>query len=233
MTAIPAPIGAHFVYEPVSAAAMPLTVRLGAYPREPHAVLDALRAAGRRLTAGLVRLLYRVEVVGAPPDLARVALVSNHRSHLDTLAILAALPERQRRRVAAFAARDYFFDRPSRALAASLLGQGIAFDRNDVSELRRWAKLLPRLDGGWFVAYPSGSRRSRELHGGLVSILARGGWPIVPVHVSGTAEAWPPGSRLPRPFRGLRVTFGEPITASTHEALLPTLARFVEGSDDA
>ena len=162
------------------------------------------------------------------PDVPRLALMPNHQSHLDTLAILAVLPERHRRRITVLAARDYFFQRSSTALAPALLGQAVAFDRHRYTELRRWTEILRGVEKGWFLAYPSGSRRTSDLHGGLVLVLARSGWPIVPVALGGMREAWPVDRRFPRPFRRLRVVFGEPVEAPPTKELLGILARFWE-----
>jgi 1-acyl-sn-glycerol-3-phosphate acyltransferase len=220
----PSTVGAAFEYEPASDLDLPLAVRLGRYPREPELLTDLARALGRRLTAGLTRLLCRLRVVGAPPDLPRLALVANHGSHLDTLAILAALPERQRRRVAVFAAQDYFFRTAPAAIAAAILGQGIAYDRSDIGELRRWTRVLRDQPSGWFIAYPSGSRRSEELHGGLLGVLAKSGWAIVPVSLRGTREAWPVGRAMPRLFRPIEVCFGAPIEVDDEHELVAAVA---------
>jgi 1-acyl-sn-glycerol-3-phosphate acyltransferase len=216
----------RFEYRPMPDIDVPFAQRLGQYPRQPDLAVDVLRAIGRRASSALVRLQFPIDVVGHPPDLPRVALIANHQSHLDTLAILAVLPERHRRDLAVLAARDYFFERWPRAMAAALLGQGVAFDRGTYTELRRWIEILRDEPSGWFLAYPSGSRRHAELHSGLLLILARSGLPIVPVSVSGTARAWPVGARVWRPFRPLRVTFGDPITAPATLSLVDDLSAF-------
>jgi 1-acyl-sn-glycerol-3-phosphate acyltransferase len=210
---------------------LPFAERLGQYPREPDLAIDVLRAVGRRTSSALVRLQFPIRVQGAPPDLPRVALIANHQSHLDTLAILAVLPERHRRDLAVLAAHDYFFERWPRAMVAALLGQGVAFDRGRYTELRRWIDILRAHPEGWFLAYPSGSRRRTELHSGLLLILAQSGWPIVPVAISGTARAWPVGSRVWRPFRPLSVTFGPPMERVPTRALTRQLQDFWKAND--
>jgi 1-acyl-sn-glycerol-3-phosphate acyltransferase len=215
----------QFRYRPMDPE-LPFAERLGQYPREPDLAIDVLRALGRRTSSALVRLQFPIRVEGAPPDLPRVALIANHQSHLDTLAILAVLPERHRRDLAVLAARDYFFERWPRAMVAALLGQGVAFDRGRYSELRRWIEILRGYPEGWFLAYPSGSRRRTELHSGLLLVLAQSGWPIVPVAISGSARAWPVGSRVWRPFRPLSVTFGAPIEGVATRSLVRELQAF-------
>jgi 1-acyl-sn-glycerol-3-phosphate acyltransferase len=218
--------GAEFRYQPFPDLDLPLPARLGEYPRQPDLFLDVARYLGRRAAATLCRAQFRIEVVGRLPDLPRLALMPNHQSHLDTFALMAVLPDRLRRRVTVLAARDYFFERGPSALAASLLGQAVAFDRERGSaELRRWIGLLRETHDGWFLVYPSGSRRRSEPHAGMAYTLARSGWPVVPVALAGTGEAWPPGRRLWRPFRRLRVTFGSPLVDPTPRELIQALER--------
>lgn len=221
--------GAHFEYEPYPDLEQPLAARLGQYPRQPDLLYDTARAIGRRLAAAFFRLQFRLEVVGEVPDVPRLALMPNHQSHLDTMAILAVLPERFRRRITVLAARDYFFEHAAGALAANLLGQAVAFDRStELAELRRWARLLPTVEAGWFLLYPSGSRRRLVPHAGLAGVLARSGWTVLPVALAGTAEAWPVGRAVWRPFRRVRVTFGEPIADATERDLPAELLAFWE-----
>jgi 1-acyl-sn-glycerol-3-phosphate acyltransferase len=208
---------------------LPLAARLGQYPRQPDLLFDVSRVVARTVAAGLFRLQYRLEVVGGPPNLPKVAIMANHQSHLDTFAILTALPEQYRRRVTVLAARDYFFEHACSALAANLFGQAVGFDRgSDVAELHRWANLLRRIDAGWFLLFPSGSRKRVEPHAGLAGVLARSGWTVVPAALAGTAEAWPVGRRAPRPFRTVRVTFGEPIAEPDSRELPAQLLAFWE-----
>ena len=120
--------GIEFRYEP--GPGEPLAARLGHYPPEKDVVLDTLRAVARPAISGLVRLTVHVDVVGVVPDVPRLALLPNHQSHLDTLAIFAAMPDRFRRRITLLAARDYFFERWPTALAVSLVGR-CALARSD------------------------------------------------------------------------------------------------------
>jgi 1-acyl-sn-glycerol-3-phosphate acyltransferase len=215
----------EFRYEP--GPGEPLAARLGHYPPERDRLLDAIRAVARPAVSGLVRVAFRVDVVGALPDVPRLALLPNHQSHLDSLAIFAAMPDRLRRRVTLLAARDYFFERWPTALAVSLVGRCASFDRtSQLSELRRWTRLLEAAEDGWFLVYPSGSRRETKPHPGLALILARSGFPVVPVALAGTAAAWPVGYALPRLGTHVRVTFGDVLTADSANGLVDELASF-------
>ena len=197
-----------FEYRPMPDLELPLRERLGQYPRVPDLTFDVLRAVARWSATLLFRAFYRLEVTGTVPEGERIALVASHASHLDTLAVLASLPERHRKRIACLAARDYFFDRLPRALAASLFAMAVAFDRARYTELRRWSRLLASQKGGWLLVFPSGSRRRAEAHDAILFVLAHSGWTIVPVAIDGTRAAWPVGDR-PHPFRTIRVRYGE------------------------
>ena len=49
---------------------------------------------------------------------------------------------------------------------------------------------------------------------------------MLPTALAGTAEAWPIGHALWRPFRTVRVTFGEPITDAAEHDLPGELLAF-------
>ena len=202
---------AHFDYPTAPDHGQALVDRLGQYPRVPDLELDALRFVGRNALVGLVRAQYRITVHGAIPALPRAAFLANHQSHLDALAFVAAVPRHVRRSLAVLAAQDYFFTRLDRAAAAALIGQAVAFDRQHPMELRAWARRLAETPTGHLLVFPTGSRKSDTPHAGFLAALQASGWPLVPVAIGGTAEAWPPGRRLWRPFRTLRVSFGEPL----------------------
>jgi 1-acyl-sn-glycerol-3-phosphate acyltransferase len=188
--------------------------RLSEYPRGPDMLGEALRAIGRASCVGLMRLQYRIVVEGTIPDLPRLALAANHQSHLDALTVLAALPHRRRRELAVLAARDYFFSRAARGAAAGVFAAAVPFDRTRATELRSWARRLDAQPRGTILFFPSGSRRRSEAQRGMLVVMARSGWPIVPVALRGTREAWPVGARLWRPFRRLTMTVGPPLEAA-------------------
>jgi 1-acyl-sn-glycerol-3-phosphate acyltransferase len=206
--------------------AAPLLERLGQYPRVPDPELDALRGAARAVLVGLVCAQYRIQVAGSPPTWPRAAFLANHTSHLDALAFIAAAPGHIRRDLAVLAARDYFFTRTHRALAAALVAQAVAFDRQHPFALRTWARRLSDTPRGHLLVFPSGSRTQTEPHAGFLASLQASGWPLVPVAIAGTAQAWPPGHRLWRPFRALRITFGDPLERMHARAMPDLLMRF-------
>ncbi len=212
-----------FHYTPLPDAGEPLVKRLGMYPRVPDFTWDFLRWLGRWLVVLLFRLQYRLEVQGIVPEGEKIALVANHQSHLDTPTVLAALPGSRRRKLCVLAAEDYFFQRVDRALAASLLCQAVAFNRNVHMTLRDWLTRLRDAQAGWMLLYPSGSRKATELQAGLLKLLLRTGWTVVPVRLEGTGEAWGIDQKFWQPFQTLRVTFLEPYGSSDVEGLMQRL----------
>lgn len=222
-----APSGIRFRLAPLPDKDRSFLDRLGEFPRQVDLLTDGLRWVGCWLVMGLVRLQYRIDVTGAPADLPRVALAANHQSHLDALAVLATLPGRRRREAGVLAASDYFFrGRVVIRAAASLFAAAVAFDRTRASELRSWARRLAATPRGTILFFPSGSRRRSEAQRGMLVVMARSGWPIVPVRIEGTAEAWPVGRTWWRPFRRLRITYGSPIADEAAGDLVEILDAF-------
>ena len=155
---------------------------------------------------------------GSEPLLALggpVVFVANHASHLDTPAILAALPRRVRCRTGVAAAADYFYRDPVLGMAVTLGIGAFPFPRHGSLGLERAAA---RLAAGWNVLlFPEGTRSADgQLHtfrDGIGHLLLATDAPVVPVAVSGSYALWPRGQRLPR--RGpLEVRFGTPWRAA-------------------
>lgn len=215
-----------FSYAPMPDVGLPIRDRLGQYPRVPDITFDALRTVARWTAVGLTKLQFRIEVRGDEPSGDCVALVANHQSHLDSLVVLASLSERRRREIACLAAKDYFFEKTSLALASSLFAMAVAFDRTRYTELRRWTRILREQRRGTLLVYPSGSRRRSEAHDAILFVLASSGWTIVPVAIAGSAQAWPIGRALWRPFRRIRITFGPQLSATPTRDLGGVLASF-------
>jgi 1-acyl-sn-glycerol-3-phosphate acyltransferase len=154
-----------------------------------------------------------------------VVLVANHTSHLDTPAILRALPRRWRMRTAVLAAADYFYRNRLTAAFVSLLFNTVPVERRPGRAAGEPTAHLDRLIGQrWnLLIYPEGTR-SRDgtlgsLHRGAAYIAAKHGLRIVPIRVSGTRAAMPPDRgwlRRPRGRRWARrhrveINFGAPI----------------------
>ncbi|HTU88288.1 MAG TPA: lysophospholipid acyltransferase family protein [Solirubrobacteraceae bacterium] len=166
----------------------------------------------------------RLESVKGP-----VILVANHASHLDTPVILSALPRRLRKRTVVAAAADYFYRNRLVASVVSLIFNTVPIERRRGGGMSKNGGHLDRLlDQGWsLLLFPEGTRSRDGMPGplrrGAAVLAAAHNLTIVPIRVTGTAEAMPPGRFWPRRRRAIpvsrrhriEVTFGEPISASS------------------
>ena len=135
---------------------------------------------------------------------APVVFVANHSSHMDTPAILRALPGRWRRRTAVAAATDYFYRKRRVAHAVALLFNNVPMRRNGGGLGPDSTSHLDRLiDERWSLLVFAEGTRSRDgrvgpLKTGAAVLAAEHDLAIVPIHVSGTHSVMPPGRRWMR-----------------------------------
>jgi 1-acyl-sn-glycerol-3-phosphate acyltransferase len=154
-----------------------------------------------------------------------VVFVANHSSHLDTPTILRAIPRKWRNRTAVAAAADYFYEKRWKANGVALLFNTVPLGRNGGGLGRGATDHVDRLiDQRWnLLMFPEGTRsrdgRIGKVHSGAAVIAAQHDVDIVPVYVSGTHLAMPPGQNWPKRRRGrllsrrhkVEVRFGAPI----------------------
>ena len=175
-----------------------------------------------------------------------VILVANHASHMDTPVILSALPRRLRKRTAVAAAADYFYRNRIIASVVSLIFNTVPIERKGGGGMaKNGSHLDTLLDDGWnLLLYPEGTRsrtgdRGRVRRGAAV-LAAAHNLSIVPIRVSGTADAMPPGRMWPRRLQGkimsrrhrIEVSFGEPIPPNGDTAaLIEKVQSFFENGD--
>jgi 1-acyl-sn-glycerol-3-phosphate acyltransferase len=175
-----------------------------------------------------------------------VILVANHASHLDTPVILSALPRNLRKRTAVAAAADYFYRNRVVASIVSLIFNTVPIERKGGGGLgKNGGHLDNLLDQGWnLLLYPEGTRSragapSRVRRGAAVLASAHN-LVIVPIRVTGTAAAMPPGRMWPKRLHGkllssrhrIDVAFGEPIQPSADTAdLIERVQTFFENGD--
>ncbi|MGH2500419.1 MAG: lysophospholipid acyltransferase family protein, partial [Candidatus Limnocylindria bacterium] len=166
-----------------------------------------------------------------------VVFVANHSSHLDTPTILRAMPRKWRNRTAVAAAADYFYDSRWKARGVALLFNTVPLGRKGGGMDNGATDHVDRLiDEGWnLVMFPEGTRsRDGEIgrvRSGAAVIAANHDIDIVPIYLSGTHEAMPPGQSWPRRIPGrflsrrhqIEVRFGRPIrprdVEHRHEAM--------------
>ena len=165
----------------------------------------------RATIAQLILLPYRVRVTGEEnlPDTGAI-LSGNHVSYLDPIVLWTRAPRRVH-----FMGKSELFEG---GFFAWFLPRVLAFPiRRGAADRKAIQEATRLLEAGEFVGiFPEGTRHREsdtelgDAQSGAAFIAMRSGCPIVPVGISGTGEAMPPGKKLPR-FPRVAVRYGEPI----------------------
>jgi 1-acyl-sn-glycerol-3-phosphate acyltransferase len=178
---------------------------------------------------------------------APVILVANHVSHIDTPVILAALPRRLRKRTVVAAAADYFYRNRFIAIAVSMIFNTVPMDRKGGGLAKQASGHVDRLiDRGWnLLVFPEGTRSRGggmgRMRKGAAVLAARHHVQIIPIRVSGTRDAMPPGRFWPSRLRNrngtkrhsVDICFGDPITPTEDvHALIDTVQHFFDGVEE-
>lgn len=176
-----------------------------------------------QLTAAIVRVVCGLRPIPdrlCPPQAIYFA---NHSSHLDFVAIWAALPEERRARTRPVAGRDYWEKTPLRRRIAVGLFRSILIERKHVTVASN--PLQPMLDalaaGDSLIVFPEGTRspdgRLQPFKPGLYHLArARPEIPLVPVHLENLSRILPKGDLLPVPLLA-GCSVGEPLGLSPSE----------------
>jgi 1-acyl-sn-glycerol-3-phosphate acyltransferase len=158
-----------------------------------------------------------------------VIVAANHVSHLDTAAVIQALPLRFRHRLAVGAAADYFFTGKIRGNFAALALGAFPVERKRASAAS--ARLAVRLvQEGWnLILFPEGGRSPdgwlQDLKPGAAFVAARTGRPLIPMWITGTEHLLPRGAKKLR--RGkVDVLIGDPLYPREGEDARELNARF-------
>jgi len=179
---------------------------------------------------GLVQLLVGAypRWIGCAPEPRQRIYFANHTSHVDTLALWAALPRQLRERTHPVAARDYWGTGFRRYIAATAL-RAVLIDRTrqdpSADPLEPLLKVLA--EGESLILFPEGTRGPGALPGPFKSGLYRlaQAMPhveLVPVYLENLHRSLPRGALLPIPLT-CTVRFGAPLDAvagETKEAFL-------------
>lgn len=166
----------------------------------------------------LLRVCYRVRVEGAEhiPRRGAAILASNHNAFCDSLFLPAVL-----RRRLTYVAKAEYFENWRTAWFFRGIGQ-IPLRRGPGSEWRRALDAAAAVldDGKLFGIYPEGTRskdgRLHRGHSGVAMLALRTGAPVIPVGISGTREAQPIGTLIPRPFSRITIRIGAPLDFSVY-----------------
>lgn len=186
-----------------------------------------------RVLVAVVKLLVGAypRWVGCAPSSAQRIYFANHGSHLDTLALWAALPPQLRRHTRPVAARDYWGVGGLKGMIAHRGLNVVLIERQrgqaDGDPLQPLYDSLAAGDS--LVIFPEGTRNDEALpkafKAGLYHLAQR--FPeveLIPVYLDTTRRSLPKGSLLPVPLI-CTVRFGAPVVLRADEARASFLER--------
>ncbi|HEU5246397.1 MAG TPA: lysophospholipid acyltransferase family protein [Candidatus Udaeobacter sp.] len=162
-------------------------------------------------------IAHRLTIVGRErlPAHGPFVLAANHCSHLDALALGAALTPRHRERAFPIAAGDVFFQTKVTSTFSAIMLNALPMWRKNcgphaLAELRR--KLQE--EKAIFIIFPEGGRsRSGAMmpfKHGLGMLVAETNVPVVPCGLVGAFEALPPQRNFPRPV-AIKLMIGDAL----------------------
>ena len=162
-------------------------------------------------------IAHRLTIIGREklPLHGPFVLAANHCSHLDALALGAALIPRHRERAFPIAAGDVFFQSNVTSTFSAIMLNALPMWRKNcgphaLADLRR--KLQD--ERAIFIIFPEGGRTRTgsmmPFKHGLGMLVAETNVPVVPCGLIGAFEALPPNRKVPRPVR-IKLIIGEPL----------------------
>jgi 1-acyl-sn-glycerol-3-phosphate acyltransferase len=160
---------------------------------------------------------HRLDIKGREklPAQGPFVLAANHCSHLDALALGAALTPRHREQAFPIAAGDVFFQSSVTSRFSAIVLNALPMWRKNcgphaLADLRR--KLQD--EKAIFIIFPEGGRTRTgsmmPFKHGLGMLVAETSVPVVPCALAGTFEALPPNQKLPRPV-SIKLTIGDAL----------------------
>ena len=169
------------------------------------------------LIRGYFAVAHRLTIIDGEklPAHGPFVLAANHCSHLDALALGAALTPRHRERAFPIAAGDVFFQTKVTSTFSAIMLNALPMWRKNcgphaLADLRR--KLQE--EGAIFIIFPEGGRSRNgsmmSFKHGLGMLVAETNVPVVPCGLVGTFEALPPERNIPRPV-AITLAIGDPL----------------------
>lgn len=208
-------------YSPSADQGLPPFASLKSLKREPGLVSFLLQMFWSTTGLLYMKIVHRLRIRGLEylPKAAPFVLVSNHASHLDTVALVSAIPAKLRSHSYPIAAGDHFFHTKRHTFFAAMFLNALPMWRRQavghaLNDLR--AKLLT--SETIFILFPEGTRSRNGTMGafkpGIGKLVSETQIPVIPVYVDGTFNAFPAGAKLPRPAR-VSLTFGPALSFET------------------
>lgn len=164
----------------------------------------------------LIRFYFGITVEGRQhlPDKGPCIIAANHNSHLDTAVVFFLLGQ-HKQALHALAAQDYFFDNKFINFLVTNIFHALAVDRQRFSTDFVESTRTVLANAGMLLIYPEGGRGDgtgiRRFKPGVGYLALHLDVPVVPVHISGTARAFPKGVFWPRPVN-LQVRIGAALS---------------------
>jgi 1-acyl-sn-glycerol-3-phosphate acyltransferase len=167
----------------------------------------------------------------SPPDLSRQRIYfANHTSHMDTLAILAALPSKARANVKPVAAADYWGKNRFLSYLSQKGLNAVLIERKSAPGQNVLQPIMDVLEAGHsIIFFPEGTRSDQALPGDFKSGLYRmaQAFPdvdLVPVYLENLHRSMPKGKHIPLPIL-CTIRIGDPIGQNEGESKQDFLSR--------
>jgi 1-acyl-sn-glycerol-3-phosphate acyltransferase len=135
----------------------------------------------------------------------KLLIISNHASHLDAVAIAAAIPFRYWLDVYIAAAKDYFFGNFVFAFFSKHCLGAVPIDRKDKrgEAVDLCLSLLQNLDYIWLIIFPEGTRSKdgyiHEFKRGVSLFSEKSATPLLFLYLEGNTTLWPKGNWFAKP----------------------------------
>ena len=159
----------------------------------------------------ILKFYFRAQIEGREniPKAGAYIVVANHTSFLDPFLIGTIVP-----RIIHYLAYAYFYYHPvCHWYCKRVHNIPLKKDGKDISALKQALRVLK--DGELLGIFPEGIRSETGQLGkgepGVALIALKAKVPILPVGIRGAYEAFPKGSKFPKPHQ-LTITFGKPFT---------------------
>jgi 1-acyl-sn-glycerol-3-phosphate acyltransferase len=167
--------------------------------------------------------------------LDQFVIVANHNSHVDTAAILSALPIRHAHKVHAVAAKDYFAKNKVSEIVFRLFMNILIIDRKTSEGKSQAISIMEQAidDGKSLIIFPEGSRSTdssiKKFKTGIVKLLrSKPKLAIVPIYFHSSGQVQPKGDPMLVPHN-FKMIIGKPFHLPNDERDDQNCAEFIRG----